>query len=149
MKGRYCPFFLTEILCNKYSVIQEPTITCYTLFDIPDRGNRSMIRNWNTVVQTLSLRTQPIIIDFPKVVQDNIKNYKFGKKYTNLGLVDVWIFTFTAEKLMLYATNNDPIGLLLDDANIIPMIDHNNIIIPPKCLSTQGDLCNIYFAYKN
>ena len=130
-------------------MIQEPTITCYTLYDIPDRGNRSMIRNWNTVVQTLSLRTQPIIIDFPKVVQDNIKNYKFGKKYTNLGLVDVWIFTFTAEKLMLYATDNDPIGLLLDDANIIPMIDHNNIIIPPKCLSTQGDLCNIYFAYNN
>jgi hypothetical protein len=149
LKGRQRPFFLTEILRNKYSVIQEPTITCYTLFDIPDRGNRSMIRNWNTVVQTLSLRTQPIIIDFPKVVQDNIKNYKFGKKYTNLGLVDVWIFTFTAEKLMLYATDNDPIGLLLDDANIIPMIDHNNIIIPPKCLSTQGDLCNIYFAYNN
>ena len=130
-------------------MIQEPTITCYTLYDIPDRGNRSMIRNWNTVVQTLSLRTQPIIIDFPKVVQDNIKNYKFGKKYTNLGLVDVWIFTFTAEKLMLYATDNDPIGLLLDDANMIPMIDHNNIIIPPNCLSTQGDLCNIYFAYNN
>ena len=130
-------------------MIQEPTITCYTLFDIPDRGNRSMIRNWNTVVQTLSLRTQPIIIDFPTVIQNNIKKYNFGKSYNNLDLVDIWSFTFTAEKLMLYSKDEDPIGLLLDDANMIPMIDHNNIIIPPKCLSTQGDLCNIYFAYNN
>ena len=130
-------------------MIQEPTITCYTLFDIPDRGNRSMIRNWNTVVQTLSLRTQPIIINFPTVIQNNIKKYNFGKSYNNLDLVDIWSFTFTAEKLMLYSKDEDPIGLLLDDANMIPMIDHNNIIIPPKCLSTQGDLCNIYFAYNN
>jgi hypothetical protein len=149
LKGRQRPFFLTEILRNKYSVIQEPTITCYTLFDIPDRGNRSMIRNWNTVVQTLSLRTQPIIINFPTVIQNNIKKYNFGKSYNNLDLVDIWSFTFTAEKLMLYSKDEDPIGLLLDDANMIPMIDHNNIIIPPKCLSTQGDLCNIYFAYNN
>ena len=140
---------MTEILRNKYSVIQEPTITCYTLFDIPDRGNRSMIRNCNTLVQTLSLRTQPIIIDFPTVIQNNIKKYNFGKSYNNLDLVDIWSFTFTAEKLMLYSKDEDPIGLLLDDANMIPMIDHNNIIIPPKCLSTQGDLCNIYFAYNN
>ena len=128
-------------------MIQEPTITCYTLFDIPDRGNRSMIRNWNTVVQTLSLRTQPIIIDFPTVIQDNIKKYSFGKQYKNLGLVDIWTFTFTAEKLMLYATDDDPIGSLIDDSSMIPMIDHNNIIIPPKCLVPLGDLCNIYYVY--
>ena len=101
------------------------------------------------MVQTLSLRTQPIIIDFPTVIQDNIKKYSFGKQYKNLELADIWTFTFTAEKLMLYATDDDPIGLLLDDANMIPMIDHNNIIIPPKCLSTYGDICNIYFAYNN
>ena len=99
------------------------------------------------MVQTLSLRTQPIIIDFPTVIQDNIKKYSFGKQYKNLSLVDVWTFTFTAEKLMLYATDDDPIGSLIDDSSMIPMIDHNNIIINPKCLVPLGDLCNIYYVY--
>ena len=139
---------MTEILRNKYSVIQEPTITCYTLFNIPDKGNRSTIRNWNTVVQTLSLRTQPIIIDTPKVMTDaNLRQYDFGSKYKYSTIADVWSFTFSSENLMLYHLNDNPVGALINDSNFVPMIDYNNIIIPPKCLVTVGALCNIYYVY--
>ena len=127
----------------------EPTITCYTLFEIPDKGDRNTIRNWNTLVQTLSLRTQPIIIDFPHCINDSIRNHKFGQryKYSNIKTIDVWQFTFTAQDLRLYEQADNPIAALIIDCNFVPMVDNRNIIIPPKCLVTAGELCNTYFVF--
>ena len=64
--------------------------TCYTLFDIPNIGDRSTIRNWNTIVQVISLRTQPFIQLFPISVVDDIENYNFGSDFK--GQHTIWQF---------------------------------------------------------
>jgi len=129
-------------------VTQDSIITCYTLFNIPDRGNRSTIRNWNTLIQTLSLRTQPNIINFPTCEKLDLRQTNFGSKYKYSGITaDVWSFSFSAENILLYANDDDPIGELIKDSNLVPMMDHNNIIVSPKCLVPVGEFCNIYYVY--
>jgi len=126
-------------------VINFPRYTCYTLFDIPSSGTRSTIRNWNTLIQMLSLKTQPFIIDFPTFEVTDLSKYKFGKVYK--GKQKVWSFTFEVEHPDLFVGNGNPIEKLLEDTDLIPMLDYNNIIVPPCCLRSRGDTCNIYYAY--
>jgi hypothetical protein len=126
-------------------VLQEfPTYTCYTLFEIPDKGDRNTIRNWNTVVQVLSLRTQPIITRFPSYRHEKLNKYEFGKQYK--GDAKVWSFKFTFEHPELFVLDDNPIGNLIQDSNLIPMIDHTNTIIGTRCLLSSGDFCNTYFT---
>jgi hypothetical protein len=126
-------------------VTNSPSYTCYTLFDIPDRGNRSQVRNWNTLIQILSLRTQPFITKFPECIEDDLATYSFGKHYT--GEAKIWSFEFEIEHPDLFADKDDPIAHLVSDTQLVPLVDHNNFIIPPKCLITNGDYCNIYYAF--
>jgi hypothetical protein len=121
-----------------------PTYTCYTLFEIPDKGDRNTIRNWNTVVQVISLRTQPMITRFPSYRHEKLNKYAFGKQYK--GDAKIWSFKFTVEHPELFVLNDDPIGNLIHDSNLIPMIDHTNFIIGTRCLLSSGDCCNIYFT---
>ena len=121
------------------------TYTCYTLFDIPNKGLRSEIRNWNTLIQLLSLKTQPFIIDFPSFQIDYLDNFQFGKSYT--GQTKIWSFTFEVEHPDLFADEHSPIAKLISDTDLIPMIDYNNFIVPPCCLRSTGDNCNIYYTF--
>jgi len=126
-------------------VIEElPTYTCYTLFDINDRGNRSETRNWNTLIQILSLRTQPFITKFPVCLEDNLENYEFGELYTGPGRI--WTFEFQVEH-DLFRVDNDPLANLIKDTELVPLLDKSHIIHPPCCLVTEGPACNIYYVY--
>lgn len=128
-------------------MLNDQTIyTCYTLFDIKDRGSRSETRNWNTLIQILSLRTQPFIIKFPDFVEDNLENYKFGVNYS--GLAKIWSFEFQIEH-DVFQVGNDPIANLIKDTNFVPLLDKNLIIKPPCCLQTDGENKNIYYVYNN
>ena len=118
--------------------------TGYTLFDIPYRGDRSTLRNWNTIVQLLSLRTQPYINKFPTYIIDSLDAYKFGKNYK--GQAKIWSFSFTVDHPQLFELDNDPIYHLKNDSNLIPMIDYNRYINNPCCLLTDGDSCNLYYT---
>lgn len=118
---------------------------CYTLFDITDKGNRSETRNWNTIVQVISLRTQPFITKFPTFEITNLKNYRFGKDYK--GTAKVWSFEFEVDHPDLFAVDDDPIANLLSDSSLVPLIDSTNFILPPKCLIISGTSCNIYYEY--
>lgn len=123
----------------------NPSYTCYTLFDIIDKGNRSQVRNWNTIVQVISLRTQPFIIKFPDFVIDDLSNYNFGSHYK--GEAKVWSFEFEIEHPYLFEDNEDPIANLKSDTDLVPLVDYNNFIQPPKCLLTSSSLCNIYYVF--
>jgi len=126
-------------------VTNSSSYTCYTLFDIPDRGNRSQVRNWNTLIQILSLRTQPFITKFPEFVVEDLSNYNFGKHYT--GQAKVWSFEFEFEYPYLFEVDDDPIAHLKSDTELVPLVDYNNFIQPPKCLLTSSSLCNIYYDF--
>ena len=123
----------------------NPSYTCYTLFDIPDRGNRSQTRNWNTLIQILSLRTQPFITKFPENIIDDLTNYNFGKHYK--GEAKIWTFEFEFEHPHLFEVGDDPIANLKSDTDLVPLVDYNNFIQTPKCLLTSSDYCNIYYVF--
>ena len=138
---------MTKFNNYKYAVNSLPTYTCYTLFECPDKGNRSQTRNWNTLIQVISLRTQPFILQFPNFIVDDLSNYKFGSDYN--GTAKIWSFTFEVEHPDLFEVNGDPIANLNLDSNLVPLLDQNNYIIPPKCLMTSGANCNIYYTFNS
>jgi hypothetical protein len=123
----------------------NPSYTCYTLFDIPDRGNRSQTRNWNTLIQIISLRTQPFITKFPAFEIDNLANYSFGKQYQ--GQAKIWSFEFEIEHPYLFEVDGDPLYNLKHDTNLVPVVDYGTFIQPPRCFLVSGDACNIYYVY--
>ena len=136
---------MTVFPTYKYAVTETPGYKCYTLFDINDKGTRSETRNWNTIVQIISLRTQPFIIEFPKFEITNLKKYRFGKDYK--GTAKIWTFEFEVDHPDLFADGNDPIANLISDSKLVPLVDHTNFILPPKCLITSGSSCNIYYEF--
>ena len=101
----------------------------YTLVDITPTGQvvystdveiaRNQQRNWETVQQILSLRTQPQIIKTYSS-NDDVNQHHFGIKYT--GKHTVWSFIFGVEYPEVYCEEPDVFGLLKYDFNYTPII---------------------------
>jgi hypothetical protein len=101
----------------------------YTLVDITPTGQvvystdaelaRNQQRNWETVQQILSLRTQPQIIKTYNLIED-VSNHHFGIHYT--GKQSVWSFIFGVEYPEVYSEGPDVFGLLKYDFNYTPVI---------------------------
>ena len=81
------PFFLAAKYCMNAPGLQF--FTGYTLVDItptrvirssiPDDVKRNQQRNWETVLQCMSLRTQPLHITEPTIYQDvSVDLLRFG-----------------------------------------------------------------------
>jgi hypothetical protein len=105
--------------------------TGFTLVDITNTGvtrsrpgnehERNQQRNWETLIQVLSLRTQPLEINGPidsgyELTGDSI----FGEMYK--GLQTVWYFSFGVEAHSVFTKGKDIVGLLYDDFAEVPII---------------------------
>lgn len=142
------------------------SINCYTLFDITDTGIRSHIRaaqfpmkdkhgnvinnekewirarnqqrNCETILQIISLRSQPLRIIGPRKVDVNWKTE--NKK------INAWKFNFEVEHASVFYSKNNELGALVDDATGVPMLTglNESIELAPY-LVTSGNLLNIYF----
>jgi len=143
------------------------SINCYTLFDITATGIRSHIRaaqfpmrdknnnviknaeewtlarnqqrNWETILQIISLRSQPLKIIGPRKV--DIVNFSGVHKEVN-----AWKFNFEVEHASVFLNKNNELGHLLDDADGVPMLVGlgESLELTPY-LITQNSLVNIYF----
>lgn len=69
---------------------------------------RNQQRNWETINQLISLRALPVDITDPVVVDHN------GAR--------AWAFEFVIEQQGAIALDDDPIGALVNDSNMIPML---------------------------
>ena len=129
-------------------------ITAFTLVDITctgvthNRGNnerqRDQQRNWETVLQCLGLRTQPVDIQGPKSVVWDVDYGTFGELYH--GRQRVWCFTFTSDREGVWG---DELELLLKDFNEVPIIqglDETARFILP-IFYTSGGINNIFFRF--
>ena len=99
--------------------------------DILWNRSRNQQRNWETITQILSLRTQLFAITTPIA---NIMGTK-------------WMFEFETETSGVYGPNDDPVSVLRSDANGVPMLrdlDNDPDIEPFLC--TAGPRQNIWFA---
>ena len=106
-----------------------------TLIDITETGARrsdefiafGQQSNYNTVIQTIGLRANPLPKNLEKITVD-IQNYSFGEKI--VGIHNVWIFDFEIEYQGVISEQS-----LIDDFNLVPItsnltetIDNNNFV---------------------
>lgn len=145
-------------------------ITCYTLFDITSTGvinrgkpvdqdmeewiyKRNTQCNFDTVLQAISLRSQPEIHRLPKLRKIRFDTFdKFGFLFEQKGSEEYnsWSFDFTVQHPSVFNDGISELGALYSDCNNVPMI---------KCgtewdkldqfLNTSEELRNIYFEIAN
>lgn len=137
-------------------------ITCYTLFDITDSGVLSRSRpdidtdinvwtykrntqaNFDTILQIVSMRSQPENISKSKKILGEVKY--FGNKFQKIKNLPVWTFSFEIFHHNVFNDGESRLGLLYADCKQVPMIlcntESNNL---PSFLEVNTDNRNIFF----
>ena len=93
--------------------------------------SRNQQRNWETITQILSLRTQ--LFDLTDPISDQT-----GTR---------WMFEFETETDGVYGPESDPVSVLRADADGVPMLrELNNSPDVDTVLITDGPRQNIWFA---
>ena len=138
-------------------------IRCHTLFDITQTGvlNRSKpigddVESWikrrntqcnfDTVLQVISLRSQPEVIKLPCEVEmsESVLDM-FGFLYTKEN-VSCWRFEFEVQHSSVFENGITSLGALYKDCEGVPMIlSENQHSLCPKFLDTTPELKNIHF----
>ena len=81
---------------------------------------RNQQRNYQTVLQVIGLRCQPMYIGNPVMHSDeDLAAAKLGTNYTK---GNVWTFNFGVEQEDVFALPDRPNGLLLDDLHNVPIV---------------------------
>jgi hypothetical protein len=99
------------------------TATGVTRFRPEVEHERNQHRNWETVLQALSLRTQPLNIVEPVVKElDLTDEYPdvFGDMYA--GKHKVWVFSWAVDREDIFVLGDDELGALKQDFEQVPMI---------------------------
>lgn len=128
-------------------------ISCFTLFDItrtgvPNRAKpydesleykdwynkRSTQCNFDTILQIISLRAQPDVINDPKKIVIDISNSDFGLSYKECKQSSVWTFDFEVNHSSVFEDGINELGHLYMDCDQVPMILTDNLDI--KLLNT-------------
>lgn len=140
-------------------------IRCWTLFDITHTGvvNRSRpaendVENWvhrrntqcnyDTLLQVISLRSQPEVIKLPvKVEMTDEMRTKFG--FLIEALRDrsyCWMFDFEVQHPSVFNGDDTTFGALYNDCEGVPMIlCETQTVNTTAMLDTTGELKNIHF----
>jgi hypothetical protein len=93
--------------------------------------SRNQQRNWETITQILSLRTQLFALTDPIADQTGTR----------------WMFEFETESDGIYGPESDPVAVLRSDADGVPMLrELNNDPDIETVLVTAGTRQNIWFA---
>lgn len=135
-------------------------IQCFTLFDITRTGlplrrrpqgiSREQLQqsNYDTVLQSISIRSQPEVIESPTkhlatFIDEHWGRLMFKPEYD----IYYWKFTFQVQHHSVFLHDDDDLGALLDDCDGIPMIRNlDEWSELPEFLDTSPELCNIYFV---
>lgn len=143
------------------------TLSCYCLFDITPSGvsgrqravlieddwlyRRNTQCNFDTVVQAISLRSQPENISVP--IKENIRfdDGRFGFLFEQTDEeYPCWSFDFDIMHPGVFDNGVTELGFLYSDCDTVPMIkcktSWNKL---PAFLDTTDELRNIYFKVKN
>jgi hypothetical protein len=128
----------------------------YTLVDVTDTGirryqqelhlKRNQQRNWETVLQVIGLRAQPVDLvgaRNPKMV--SMQTHNFGSYYR--GSQRCWKFMFFIEHNEVFGPEEDPTRFLIQDFDEVPIITglEETAAFPDPVFYTEGILKNLYF----
>lgn len=142
-------------------------LRCYTLFDISNTGvysrkapndlknedlivwqkNRNRQVNLDTILQVISLRSQPENISGVENLKINFSEFQnFGFLYENEEDQICYKFDFSINHGNVFNDGIDNLGYLFDDCSGVPMIkvgtEWDKL---PNFLDTSPELRNIYF----
>lgn len=136
-------------------------ISCFTLVDITATGVskiskkqhndqirklRNQQRNWETLLQAVSFRAQPIYLETPLTskIQHN-SHWCFGSGYSVPA--KIWLFVFGVEHADVFQDNTDPLGGLKHDLNNVPVIVNldETVTFYQPVFCTQGTYKNTHF----
>lgn len=142
-------------------------ITCYTLFDITPTGvvnrhrpvedeemtgwlyKRNTQCNFDTVLQAISLRSQPEITRMPEKIQirfDESNEFGFLFEQQEDEVYDCWSFDFSIQHPSVFNNGISELGALYSDCDTVPMIKCGTEWTKlPAFLDTSPELRNIYF----
>ncbi len=140
-------------------------ISCYTLFDITQTGvinrskpgtdedmdawlfKRNTQCNFDTILQVISLRSQPEDISKPKIKRIAFNEFQnFGFLLENDEQVNCWKFNFTIQHPSVFNDGITELGALYSDCDQVPMIKTNTVWDKiPAFLDSSDELRNIYF----
>jgi hypothetical protein len=128
----------------------------YTLIDITHTGQyrtepgkelaRWKEQNFNTIMQTLGLRANLIYFENPSMIE--VKGSLVG--FDTNDIIRVWRFDFTTEREDAYLKDNDSIGFLKDDFEMVPYIAGLDELVEQNynVFITDGANKNIVFHQK-
>ena len=144
------PFLLAISICMN-------SFTCFTLVDITQTGvirdhagqelERNQQRNWETVLQCIGLRAQPMSIrQLPDPIETaDLAYFNFGEMFS--GEHRVWAFSFVVEHPEVFARGDDPLYYLNESFDEVPIItfltETARFLLP--IFYTSGPIKNIYF----
>jgi len=105
----------------------------------PDRIRQGQQSNFNTLLQTVTLRANAESSIDPKSSNSTLP-FNIGGKAKH------WIWEFETDREAVFQKGDDPVGLLLEDIHGVPVIpDLTNIaVIEPSVFQTSGDNQNIW-----
>jgi hypothetical protein len=105
----------------------------------PDKLKQGQQSNFNTLLQTVTLRANISWTKDPKM-ETGALPHNIGGKATH------WIWEFEVEQEEIFKKDNNPIGLLLDDVQGVPIVNQllNTQDIDPAVFQTQGEHQNIW-----
>ena len=110
--------------------------------------SRNKQRNWETLVQVIGLRAQPIDMQIPKLVQQDLSNFNFGTNFK--GVANIWYFSFSVEHNDVFADAHSQTGLLEQDINFVPVILNldETVYFEPSCfVVNNSEKANVYFTF--
>lgn len=149
---------MSVFICISKYMDRTRSFTGYTLVDITATGVirgedellRNQQRNWETVLQVIGIRTQPLEITTPKIYYEidfDVIETEFGEFYKTQGLHTVWMWEFSVEHDDVFRRGDDPLALLHESFDQVPIITGLNesakFLLP--IFYTSGAIKNIYF----
>lgn len=98
-------------------------------------------QNFNSLRQAIELRSNVSWATDPK-------HYSGSLPLPLEGKADHWVWEFDVEREDTFLKDKDPVGLLLDDLNGVPIIDglNNTAVIDPAAFQIHGPHVNIWVS---
>ena len=118
-----------------------------TLVDItrsnPQRSDSDRLRqgqqaNFNSLIQAIGMRSNVEWVQDPYMTKGVVPGQDFKAEY--------WLWQFDVEREQVFELDGDPVGLLVQDLNGVPIIPDlsNSVVIDPAAFQTQGSAANTW-----
>lgn len=129
-------------------------LIAYTLVDITDTGNSNpsgttlayqQAQNLNTLIQTLSMRSQIVLSNVSILENQDLANYKFGSEYS--GEHTVWVFKFASEHPNIWDKASTKMFHAYADCHLTPVYTDLNETVDLRTtfVTTTSPQRNLYF----